>query len=383
MPEVTLLIMTGVRRGSETERMMAAAREAITRDLIERSLPIAGIHQIVLSTNAPELARWAQAQRVHVELDPAGKPFHFGQRLRELAEKYAAQGLVYLGGGSGALLSTADIAPLVARAGSAERILLTNNLYSTDLAAFAPAAVLRGLDLPAIDNDLGWILAEKAGLVNESLPRNAATQFDVDTPTDLMVLSQHPGVGAHTRAMLDSLALDTTHLSAALRILMSCESEVVVAGRTSAELWEYLERSTACRVRMIAEERGMRASGRQARGEVRSLLGFHYQQVGAARFFEHLSELGQAAFVDSRVIFAHLGLWPSASDRYNSDLRRPDGIESQQVREFTEQALKAPIPVVLGGHSLVSGGMYALVEAAQAHIPPARRRREPALQRSS
>lgn len=374
MPEVTLLIMTGIRQGSETERMMAAAREAITRDLIERSSQVAGIHQVVLSTNSSQLAKWAESCQVHVEMDAPGRPFHFGQRLRELAEKYHAQGLLYLGGGSGALLGTTDISQLVARVRSTERILLTNNLYSTDFAAFAPAALLHELDLPAIDNDLGWTLVERAGLANESLPRSAATLLDVDTPTDLMILSQHPGTGPHTRAMLGSLSLDTSHLDAALQVLMDRNGEVVVAGRASASLWEYLERSTACRVRMLAEERGMRASGRQKRGKVRSLLGFHYQQVGPARFFEHLTELGQAAFLDSRVLFAHLGLWPSASDRYNSDLRRPERIENQQIREFTEQALRAPIPVVLGGHSLVSGGMYALVEAAQsrtAHTHPA------------
>lgn len=365
MPEVTLLIMTGVRQGSEAEQMMASAREAITQDLIERSLQVVGIHRVVLSTNSPQLARWAES-RVQVEVDPPGKLFHFGQRLRELAEQYCAQALLYLGGGSGALLSTQAIDELATRVGSAERILLTNNLYSTDFAAFAPADVLHGLDLPAIDNDLGWTLAEKAGLVNQSLPRNAATQLDVDTPTDLMILSQHPGTGPHTRDVLGSLRLDTSHLTAALKVLMDRDGEVVVAGRASASMWEYLERSTACRVRVLAEERGMRASGRQKRGEVRSLLGFHYQQVGPARFFEHLAELGQAVFLDSRVIFAHLGLWPSASDRFNSDLRRPDCIENRQMREFTEAALNAPIPVVLGGHSLVSGGMYALVEAAQA-----------------
>jgi hypothetical protein len=36
------------------------------------------------------------------------------------------------------------------------------------------------------------------------------------------------------------------------------------------------------------------------------------------------------------------------------------------VREFTQAALSAAVPVVLGGHSLVSGGLYALVEAAWA-----------------
>jgi hypothetical protein len=139
-----------------------------------------------------------------------------------------------------------------------------------------------------------------------------------------------------------------------------------VAGRVSAAVWQYLERETACRVRVFAEERGMRASGRQARGQVRSLLGYHYQQAGARGFFQTLAELGQAVFLDSRVIFAHLGVWPPDSDRFNSDLYRPNLIANDAVRQFTEAAMEAPVPVVLGGHSLVSGGLYALVEAAWA-----------------
>lgn len=365
MDPVTLLIMTGVRNNSEAEQMMAAARQAITQDIIERAEQ-AGITQVVLSTNAPELADWAGRRGVSVELDPPGLKFHFGQRLRELAHKYHAQRLFYLGGGSGALLSAEEMRQIVARVSFGDRVLITNNFYSTDFAAFAPARALDGIELPPMDNDLGWTLAERGGLPNESLPRRASTQFDVDTPSDLMALSFHPAVGGHTREFLDTLHLDTTHMARAVQILMDRNAEVLVAGRVSAAVWEYLERSTACRVRVFAEERGMRASGRQARGEVRSLLGYYYQQVGAQRFFETLAHLGQAVFLDSRVIFVHLGIWPPAADRYNSDLRRPQSIENAFVREFTAAAMAAPVPVVLGGHSLVSGALYALVEAAQA-----------------
>lgn len=346
--------------------MMAGARQAITQDIIERARTQAGIAQIVLSTNAPLLADWAASQNVHIERDPPGRKFHFGQRLRELTLKHPTERLFYMGGGSGALLSVEEMAQIVQRVRSVDRILLTNNFYSTDFAAFAPASALDGIELPAIDNDLGWILAENAGLPNESLPRKASTQLDADTPTDLLALAIHPGTGSHTRAFLDGLHLDTSHITQALHVLMDRNAEALVAGRVSAAVWKYLQQATACRVRVFAEERGMRASGRQARGEVRSLLGYHYQQVGPQRFFETLAQLGQVVFLDSRVIFVHLGVWPSASDRYNSDLRRPERIADPVVREFTSAAMASPVPVVLGGHSLVSGGLYALVEAALA-----------------
>ena len=366
MSKVTLLVMTGVHSAGKAEGMMAGARQAITQDIIERAQQVPTISQIVLSTNAPLLAEWARSQGVAVELDPPGSVFHFGQRLRALAGKYRAERLFYMGGGSGALLQGNEMAGIVESLCSADRILVTNNFYSTDFAAFRPVSALDTVEPPAIDNDLGWVLAEQASLPNESLVRSASTQLDVDTPTDLMALAAHPGVGAHTRAFLDSLELDTSHIERAIQLLVDRDAEVLVAGRVSSAIWAYLERETACRVRVFAEERGMRSSGRQARGEARSLMGYHYQQVGPQRFFETLAELGQAVFLDSRVIFAHLGVWPPANDRYNSDLRRPDLIANEVVREFTLTAMSAPVPVVLGGHSLVSGGLYALVEAAWA-----------------
>ncbi len=108
----------------------------------------------------------------------------------------------------------------------------------------------------------------------------------------------------------------------------------------------------------------MRASGREARGEVRSLLGFYVDSVGPRRFFESLGKLGQAAFLDSRVVFNHRGLRPSAADRFHSDLLEAEAIADSFVREFTAAAREAPIPVLLGGHSLVSGGLWALIDAA-------------------
>jgi hypothetical protein len=43
---------------------------------------------------------------------------------------------------------------------------------------------------------------------------------------------------------------------------------------------------------------------------------------------------------------------------------QPELIANRVAREFTEAAMLAPIPVVLGGHSLVAGGLWALIDAA-------------------
>ncbi len=364
--KVSLLLFVGGKEESEVERMVNEGREAVALDTIEKAMAIPSIDRIIVATNSHRLARRLRHMPVQVEFDVEGEEFHFGRRLRQLIEKYRIERPFYMGGGSGALLSTAEMEGIVEKVLSAEEILVTNNLYSTDFAAFVPGEALAAITPPATDNDLGWLLREEAGLKNYSPPRTAGTQLDVDTPADLMTLSYHPAVGRHARRYLDSLALDTSHIEMVMPLITSRDAEILVAGRVAAPVWAYLETETACRVRIFSEERGMRASGRQERGEVRSLLGYYIEEVGVERFFATLGELGDAAFLDTRVIFGHLGLWPPASDRFYSDLRQPDKIAHPFVRDFTAAAIEAPIPVVLGGHSLVSGGLYALIEAAWA-----------------
>jgi CTP:molybdopterin cytidylyltransferase MocA len=361
-----MLIMTGSGQGSEVECMVAQARQAITLDTVDKALTVEGIDRVIVSTNSHSLAEQLRDKSICVELDTPGEEFHFGRQLLALIDKYKIEKLFYMGGGSGPLLSAEEMGHIAESLLSADRLLIANNFYSTDFVGLTPASILKDTDPPAFDNDLGWLLGETLGLPIRELPRTAATQLDVDTPIDLMTLKLHPAAGRHLQQYLESLDLDISHLEEAIEFFTKREAMVVVAGRVSAATWTYLESETACQVRLFAEERGMRASGRQARGKARSLLGFYLDEVGEERFFATLGTLGQAAFIDSRVIFAHRGLWPPAADRFYSDLRQPEKIADPFVKRFTEAAMQAPIPIVLGGHSLVAGGLYALIEAAWA-----------------
>ncbi|RLC97602.1 MAG: hypothetical protein DRI77_06930, partial [Chloroflexi bacterium] len=51
---------------------------------------------------------------------------------------------------------------------------------------------------------------------------------------------------------------------------------------------------------------------------------------------------------------------------FNSDLYRWDKIKEPFLRRFTQAAAEARVPVVLGGHSIVAGGLMALVESFEA-----------------
>ena len=91
-------------------------------------------------------------------------------------------------------------------------------------------------------------------------------------------------------------------------------------------------------------------------------MGYFLDEVGLEAFFDYMSRVCSCAFIDSRVLFSHRKLEPSDADRFNSDLGRWQEIRDPFVRDFTRQAVSCPIPVILGGHSLILGGLWALVE---------------------
>ena len=108
----------------------------------------------------------------------------------------------------------------------------------------------------------------------------------------------------------------------------------------------------------------MRASGRQARGEVRSLLNDYLDLVGVEQFFVSLGAMADAVLLDSRVILASRGLWPCDADRFYADLLMDAQVSDPFLRALTVAARSAPVPVVMGGHSLVAGGLAVLLEGA-------------------
>jgi hypothetical protein len=196
------------------------------------------------------------------------------------------------------------------------------------------------------------------------LERTIATQFDVDTPIDLAILALCPDAGPYTTEFVRQCAFDDTRLRAAMRCFVDGSKELLIAGRVGSHALGKLETDLACRKRVFSEERGMRASGREARGEVRSVLGYLVSELGPRRYFDAVAEMCDVAMLDTRVVFSHLHLNPSASDRFSSDLLAAEAVRDPWLREFTAAARDARVPVLLGGHTLVCGGLWALVDAA-------------------
>jgi hypothetical protein len=301
----------------------------------------------------------------HTTIDIDEGEFHFGRRLAGVLRKYNVERAIYQGGGSVPLFSRDDYDSLERKLN--KKTAITNNLYSSDVVAFpVNDRVLAAIEPLERDNSLARSLKDVAGLDVIALERSVKTQFDIDTPTDVAFLKL-VGVGAGKpllRRHLEGLDIDIERYRAVLPLFLDVKKQIIVAGRVGTQAWSYLERETACRVRLFAEERGMEADGRALRGEARSLLGYYIDAVGIDHFFETLAELGDAAFIDTRVLMAHKQIEPSREDRFLSDLGRWQQINDPWLRDFTRVATEAAIPVLLGGHSLMAGGLMALNEYA-------------------
>lgn len=360
-----LVIFVSPVQGSKPEQWVGRACRANTLDLIARAAQVPSLGPIIVVTSGEDWIEELRCLPVEVMADEPGVPFHFGQRLRQAVERHGLSRLLYIGGGTGPLLTVADLQNLAEQGLRLEQGVLTNNLYSTDFAALSPASILGLIDLPTTDNDLAYRLS-RAGVAVESLPATAATRLDLDTPLDLAIASLHPACGPALRRLVSEFSLDTRPLRGVLNQLHSPKGEVLVYGRISAATWSRLER-LPCQTRVFSEERGMRASGRLARGEVRTWIGNFLQRVGPEEFFRSLVGSCTAAMIDTRPLLAHLGLRPSEADRFYSDLLQPEQITDPTLKALTAAAVETPLPLVLGGHSLVSGGLLALAEIAPTH----------------
>lgn len=343
--------------------MLANARVAAARNTA-RSALAAGFEAVVVATDAP--AAFAPVfPGLLIDADPLDRKFDFAGRLRGLVAHYGLQKPATMGSGSVPLLGIDEFRLVVEQLESRDPRFVTNNFFSADLTAWSPGEAIERIGEFSRDNVLPRRLRDDAGLASIVLPRTTATQFDLDTPSDLAVLSLAGGLTPELAAAARPAAAIAERYRAFMPLLCDRTRQVVVAGRIGgSQAWQYLERETACRVRLFAEERGLATAPPGYRA--RSVLGFLIEEVGCERFFQRLAELGDGAVIDTRVIEAHMGIEPGREDRFQSDLLAWESIEEPFLSRFTRAAAEAPIPVLLGGHSLVSGGLMALNDVAWA-----------------
>jgi len=358
---ITAVVMVGQTGGGESPvSMVQNAKRAASRDLIEQLAVQELIERIVIVS--PSIGELGSRPRVEYIQSPAAA-IHVGRHLSQVASRYGVKRLLYFGGGSAPLLDDPALSDIVYWLAHAEQGIFTNNQFASDWAAIVPASILgQWKDRLPQDNMLGWVLSAEAGMEIQTFSASAKSRLDIDTPSDLLTLRLHPDTKPHLHRFLAALDLDTSRLEEALDVLATPASQILLAGRLAPEPWQALNKATHCWFRVISEERGMVSSGRQGRGEVYSILAEQIELVTLRPFFDRLAEQVQAAFIDTRVLMAHHGRWPSDDDRFASDLGLVDQIDDPWLKELSSAALDAPIPIVLGGHGLLAGDLFAFCD---------------------
>ena len=382
MPAVDAVILHPPVRpeAGPLERALSGARATLAEEHVRGFRAVGADTVRVVSDDVDEEPFGTRVRRLVRALAEPGSPL--AGSLRDATR--TGRGLVLLGSGSLALATRADRARFVEAARGPGRRALANNRFSADAIALTSAAAASLTDVPAGlpgDNALPRWLAEVAHVEVTDLRGRWRLALDLDSPLDPVLLSARDRAGREELADgEDPWTVAVTGRIAELRsVLADRRAEVVLAGRSSAGTIAWLERRAACRVRALLEERGLRASSRLALSDTagtdgpagrgprppRSVLGLVLDRDGPGAIGPRLSELGDGAAVDTRVLLAHrLGAdetaWPPAEDRFASDLLLPERIADPWLRELTESALRATIPIVLGGHTLVGPGIRLL-----------------------
>ena len=135
-----------------------------------------------------------------------------------------------------------------------------------------------------------------------------------------------------------------------VRLMTRRTAELLIIGDPGCDGWRHLERETACRVRLLADSRG-------------GLLAALLEAAGPRRFAQCLTELGDAALINTRILFRDAD-FPSEEDFLQSDRGCPSRITHKGLRGLTEALLESGKPIVLGGDSLMRRGLYRLVKQA-------------------
>ncbi len=246
---------------NDAERIVEAARLACLLDTAQRA-HAAGFNTIVVHTTAPHLFNDALDRNLIVHRTDPAAPIG---AIVAAAARSATGPVCYAGAGMPAM-TVAHWRSIHEQIEAGRTV--ANSLHSADLLAVPDASALTDLADETVDNSFALRLRDESGLEITPLERSAATLFDLDTPADLALLSLAEAtatleIGPRLSAALAQseapLSSARERLADALDTLTERECQLMVIGRVGAYVWSALDRDTAARIRIISEERGLRA----------------------------------------------------------------------------------------------------------------------------
>lgn len=300
---------------------------------------------------------------------PQRASFHFGQRLAGLIDRYAPDGALCFGGGSAPLLDQAAIGMLVGLIGRAQdgsgsvppQIALTNSRARSGWVAVSDArAALPVIRQTASSDDLAGALHDSGECeVRVLSSMRPATGLDIEATADLAILARHPGVQPALRGVIQSYALDT--LPAVDRLITICrrpQQALMLIGRVSPGGWQALGRAARCQVLTIAEPELYPDVPPRTRSTVAPWVRARWWDG----FFADLGLSCDGIVFDNRPVLQALGLRAALEEIQAVDFPGREPIDQLLLRDLRAAADHAPLPILMGGRSLVTGGLYVLAE---------------------
>lgn len=337
-------------------RLVDEVRAAVVRDTADRA-HAAGFDRVRVFASEPI---------ADLAIEPTRSDQSIGDIVAETAREVSGP-VCYAGSGMPAM-SVQDWSSV--RETIESGVATANRMFSCDWLGVPDARLLGCAAGERVDNRFAQLIRDTSDTPVQSYPRSARSLLDIDTPADVAVLKAAASVGSleigrATRAAFAQHPELDEPVQLAFRVwdvMTRHQDELMIAGRVSGSDWATVDRDTSCRVRVLSEERGLRSRQHRAR----SLLGELYEWAGQDGFLLALECLGDATLWDTRPFLSHLGWDVSRCDRFWADLGRWDAIADERLRGLVSMLQDSA--VMMGGHSLVSGGILAGIDAAWSRL---------------
>ena len=285
-----------------------------------------------------------------------GKNFNFGKSLINIKNKYSLDKIFYFGAGSCYFLKTDELKFIFENTINGQ--FLSNNLVSSDFISFSLSDLDEKiiLNFPNIDNYFSSYLMKETSLKYVKMPVSLGSVFDIDTPNDFAILSKNTNNSNKIGNYISNSIFKNINLDRFIKILSSKSNEIFVYGRINPLNLYMAERNIPCKIRFLSEERGLKVRGRASA----SLLSKIFQSENFDIFFDMFENICNACILDTRVIFSLFAGEYDQEELYLSDMQMWKQIKNPFIKSFTKKVSESKVPIILGGHSIVNGGLMAL-----------------------
>lgn len=284
------------------------------------------------------------------------KDFNIGKKLLEIINKHSLDKILYFGSGSCYFLTLDELKFISEKTVKGQ--FLSNNPISSDFVSFSSSDLNDEIisNFPNIDNYFSSYLMSKTSLKYVKMPVSLGSIFDIDTPSDIAILSKITDNSSRVGEYISKSIFKNIDLDRFIKILSSKTSEIFVYGRINPLNLYMAERNISCKIRFLSEERGLKVRDRA----FASLLEYIFQPENFDNFFRLFENICDGGIFDTRVIFSLFAGKYEQEEAYLSDMLMWEKINNPFIKSFTKKVSESRVPIILGGHSVVNGGLMAL-----------------------